>query len=53
MLLHPHDDAEPVGLLSAGSTVELLDQVGTWAWVCQGPEGPAGFVQLAALAPAL
>lgn len=52
MLLHPHDDAEQVVLLSAGSTVELLDQVGAWAWVCRGPDGPAGFVQLAALTPA-
>lgn len=53
MLLQPHEDAEQVALLFAGSTVELLDEVGDWAWVCRGPDGPAGFVQLAALAPAL
>lgn len=53
MLLHPHDDAEQVALLSDGSPVEMLDEVGVWAWVCRGPEGPAGFVRLAALVPAL
>lgn len=53
MSLQPHEDAEQVTVLSAGSTVELLDEVGAWAWVCRGPDGPAGFVRLAALAPAL
>jgi hypothetical protein len=52
MLLHPQDGAEQVALLSGGSAVELLDEVGAWAWVCRGPDGPAGFVRLAALAPA-
>lgn len=53
MLLNAHDGAEQVVRLSAGSPIELLDEVGAWAWVCRGPEGPAGFVRLSALAPAL
>lgn len=50
MRLQPNDDAGVVTRLPAGSSVELLDEVGGWAWVCKGPEGPAGFVHLAALA---
>ena len=53
MLLHPHDGAEEIAALPAGSAVEMLDEVGAWAWVCRGPDGPAGFVRLAALAPPL
>ena len=51
--LHPSDSADAVTQLSAASSVEKLDEVGDWAWVCRGPEGPTGYVRLAELAPAL
>lgn len=50
--LHPTAGAEPVTHLPGASHVELLDQVGSWAWVCRGPDGPTGFVPLAELASA-
>lgn len=49
--LHPQEDAEDVALLEAGSAIELLDEVGDWAWICRGPDGPAGFVPRSSLAP--
>ncbi len=46
----PRADAEAVARLSAGTRFELLDIAGAWAWGCLGPQGPAGYVPLAALA---
>lgn len=51
--LQPSDNADTVVQLNAASSVEKLDEVGEWAWVCQGPEGPTGYLRLAELAPAL
>ncbi|MFN3517743.1 MAG: hypothetical protein ACK4YM_11390 [Novosphingobium sp.] len=50
-LLHtqPRDDAEAVGTLEAGTRFEVLDIAGNWAWGCIGPEGPTGYLPLAAL----
>ena len=46
------DDADEGATLAAGQDVELLDCAGDWAWIACGPEGPSGYVALAALAPA-
>ena len=45
------DDAEMGAEIPAGTTVELLDCAGDWAWIACGPEGPSGYVRLGALAP--
>ena len=49
--LQPRDDAEDGASFAAGTSVELLDQAGDWAWVCGGPEGPSGYLRRAALVP--
>ncbi|MGY6635576.1 MAG: hypothetical protein ACXIUO_00395 [Erythrobacter sp.] len=49
--LAPRRDAEVHYQLAAGTDVELLDIAGEWAWVCLGPEGPAGYCLTAQLAP--
>ena len=51
--LHPSEKAEAVAQLPAASSVEKLDEVGEWVWVCCGPNGPTGYLHLAELAPAL
>lgn len=45
----PRADAEVVGTLDAGTRFEVLDIAGAWAWGCLGPEGPTGYLPLAAL----
>ncbi len=45
------EDAEEGATLAAGSSVELLDTAGDWAWIACGPEGPSGYVRLDRLAP--
>ena len=47
----PSDDASDGETFAAGEPVELLDIAGDWAWICKGPEGPSGYVRLAALTP--
>ena len=47
----PRTDADTVTMLAAGTRFELLDCAGNWAWGCLGPEGPAGYLPLDALAP--
>lgn len=49
--LNMRDDAEEGAKLEAGTTVELLDVAGDWAWITRGPEGPSGYVRLGTLAP--
>lgn len=44
------DDANILMDLAAGTEFELLDIAGPWAWGCLGPEGPSGYVPVAALA---
>lgn len=44
------DDAETLTTLAAGTVFEVLDVAGPWVWGCTGPEGPAGYLPLAALA---
>lgn len=46
-------DADVVAELAAGSTLEVLDMAGEWAWACLGPDGPSGYVPLAMLTPAV
>ncbi len=43
-------DAEIICALEAEQSIELLDIAGDWAWVCLGPEGPAGYVALECIA---
>lgn len=50
MLMSPRDDAEPVTDLEPGAALEALDYAGPWCWACIGPEGPSGYVPIAALA---
>lgn len=47
--VQPRGDAEVVGTLDAGMRFEVLDIAGAWAWGCLGPEGPTGYLPLAAL----
>jgi len=42
-------DAESVAELPAGSAIEALDFAGVWCWACLGPDGPSGYVPIAAL----
>ena len=46
MLATPADDAQTVAALDAGQQVEVLDRTSEWAWVCLGPDGPAGYLRL-------
>ena len=50
LLSQPHDDAEPVAQLDAGTAFEALDYAGNWCWGCCGPEGPTGYLRAALLA---
>lgn len=50
MRLVARADSETVTELEAGTPVEVLDVAGEWAWACLGPDGPSGYVPLAALA---
>lgn len=50
LLAIPRPEADVVARLTAGTRFELLDCAGSWAWGCLGPEGPAGYLPLAALA---
>lgn len=45
------DDSGDGAALPGGAEIELLDIAGDWAWIACGPEGPSGYVHLAALAP--
>ena len=49
LLAQPRADADVVGTLAAGTRFEVLDIAGAWAWGCLGPEGPTGYLPLAAL----
>lgn len=46
----PREGADTVATLTAGTRFEVLDIAGSWAWGCIGPEGPAGYLPLTALA---
>lgn len=50
LLTIPREGADVVASLAAGTRFELLDVAGQWAWGCLGPQGPAGYLPLAALA---
>lgn len=51
LLLAADVDSEAVATLPAGSAFEALDYAGAWCWGCVTPEGPSGYVPIAALAP--
>jgi len=42
-------DAEPICVLEAGSTFDVLDIAGGWCWGEAGEGGPVGYVEQAAL----
>jgi hypothetical protein len=42
--LMPADDSEVSATLAAGSSIEVLDFSGDWAWGTIGPDGPSGYV---------
>ena len=50
LLAAPHEGAEVLGELAAGSTFDVLDMAGSWAWGCLSLEGPVGYVSLDRLA---
>jgi hypothetical protein len=50
--VNPRGDADVFTTLAAGSRFELLDVAGEWVWGCPGPQGPSGWCQASALAPA-
>ncbi|GMM93286.1 hypothetical protein MTsN3n11_15880 [Qipengyuania sp. MTN3-11] len=50
MRLSPREEAEEVERLAGGSSIEVLDYSGAWAWVARGPEGPSGYVPTGDLA---
>lgn len=52
MHLAGRDDSDVVTEIAAGTSIEVLDIAGEWAWVCLTPEGPSGYVRIAQLAPA-
>ena len=45
----PRAEADAVADWTAGTEIEVLDCAGAWAWACLGPEGPTGYLPLAAL----
>ena len=52
MHLAGRDDSDVVTTLEAGTSIEVLDIAGEWAWACLTPEGPTGYVRIAQLTPA-
>ena len=48
--LAPADDADDHHSVASGSSIELLEIAGAWAWVCCGAEGPAGYCKTSNLA---
>lgn len=52
MHLAGRSDSDLVTDIPAGTAIEVLDIAGEWAWACLGPEGPSGYVPIAALTPA-
>lgn len=45
MLLQPREGSDVSQHLMDGTRVEVLDIAGDWAWVCLGPQGPAGYIK--------
>ena len=50
LLLAADPDSEAVKQLPAGALFEALDYAGAWCWGCLSPEGPSGYLPIAALA---
>jgi hypothetical protein len=50
LMAAPDADAETLCELAAGSTFDVLDIAGTWAWGCLSLDGPVGYVALDRLA---
>lgn len=51
LLLAADAGSEIVAQLPAGTAFEALDYAGAWCWGCLTPEGPSGYLPIAALAP--
>ena len=50
LMIVPDSNAETIAELAAGSIFEALDFAGGWCWGCVGPDGPAGYIPIDALA---
>jgi hypothetical protein len=51
LLCLPREGADVVTSLEPGAAFEALDYAGDWCWGCLGPQGPSGYLPIAALAP--
>ena len=50
LLCLPREGSDEVIRLSPGAAFEALDYAGEWCWGCLGPQGPTGYLPIAALA---
>ena len=50
LLAAPEDGAEHIADLAGGSSFDVLDLSGRWAWGCLSLDGPVGYVALDRLA---
>ena len=46
LLAAPEANAEAVGQLAAGSTFDVLEIAGAWAWGCLSLDGPVGYIRV-------
>lgn len=51
LLCLPREGSDEVVRLAPGTAFEALDYAGDWCWGCLGPQGPSGYLPIAALAP--
>jgi hypothetical protein len=51
LLCLPREGSDEVIPLAAGTAIEALDFAGDWCWACLGPQGPSGYLPIAALVP--
>jgi hypothetical protein len=51
LMCHPRDGSDEVVLLAPSAAFEALDYAGEWCWGCCGPQGPTGYLRIAALLP--
>ncbi len=49
LALQAASDSETICAVDQGSTLEVLDFSGDWAWATVGPDGPSGYIPSAHL----